>query len=69
MCRKSLLELLTLADRGCLEHEDLVLLEQHVEHCVHGLAVRTVVRQRCHRVAAPPRLRLRILQTFSHRRV
>jgi hypothetical protein len=67
MCSKSLLELLTLADKNCLEGEDLVLLERYVDGCSHGLAVRLVVRQRCQRVAAPPRLRLRILQTFSHR--
>lgn len=67
MCRKSLLELLTLADRGCLDPEDLLLLEEHVERCAHGLFVRMVVRQRCQRVAAPPRLRLRILQTVTHR--
>jgi hypothetical protein len=67
MCRKSLFELLTLADRGCLENEDLLHLEQYVEGCAHCIAVRVVVRQRCQRVAAPPKLRLRILQTFHHR--
>jgi hypothetical protein len=67
MCRKSLFELLTLADTGCLDQEDLVLLEREVEGCAHGLAVRLVVRKRCRRVVAPPKLRLRILQTFTHR--
>lgn len=67
MCRKSLPELLTLADRDCLDHEDLHLLEQYVDGCSHSMAVRLVVRQRCQRVPAPPRLRLRILQCFTHR--
>ena len=67
MCRKSLVELLTLADDGRLDHEDLLLLQQYVDGCAHGIAVRLVVRQRCQRMCAPPKLRLRILQTFTHR--
>jgi hypothetical protein len=69
MCPKTLVQLLTLADSGFLEPEDLSLLQQYVDGCTHGLAVRTVVRERCRRVAAPPKLRLRILQTFTHREV
>ena len=67
MCPKSLFELLTLADRDCLDGDDLLLLERYVTGCSHGLAVRLVMRQRCQRVAAPAKLRLRILQTFTQR--
>ena len=67
MCSKSLLELLNLADDGRLDPEELTVLQRYVDGCAHGLAVRLVVRRRCQRLTASPRLRLRILQSFSHR--
>jgi len=59
-----------------MEQDLLVVFRAHLEHCPecaqqinYTRKLLTIVRSRCCREAAPARLRLRILQTMTRRRV